>query len=115
MIKKLAALIVASLLMAPTANAGPRLPDTSRLQPATVDLLHYVAEKYPEVPEIGGWRPDRIPDHPSGRALDIMVYANGGLGDRIAADLRANKAKLGIRYLLWRVPQHYDHIHVCVH
>jgi peptidoglycan DL-endopeptidase CwlO len=98
---------------APDADATWN-PDTSMLQPDTVDLLHYVNENYPEVPRIGGYRPDRIPDHPTGRALDIMTGGDMGLGDRIAADLREHQGELHIRYILWRVANHYDHVHACV-
>jgi len=109
-----AASVVLLLAGAPVARATTG-PDESKLKPATIDVLHYVMATYPEVPEIGGWRPDRIPDHPSGRALDIMAFGNRALGDRIAADLRSRQAELGIRYILWWTKDHYDHLHVCVH
>jgi hypothetical protein len=110
-----ALIILALVATVTTPNAKATWdPDESPLQPDTVDLLHYVNENYPEVPSIGGYRPDRIPDHPSGRALDIMTGGDMGLGDRIAADLREHQGDLHIRYILWRVPSHFDHIHACV-
>lgn len=102
-----------SIFLAPAAHAT-HLPDESRLQPDTIDLLHHVEEAFPEVPDIGGWRPDRIADHPSGRALDIMIGNDMELGDRIAADLNEHRDEYHIRYILWRVPSHFNHVHACV-
>jgi peptidoglycan DL-endopeptidase CwlO len=102
-------------LIAPLKDAGAtKNPDAALLQPDTRDLLVWVNEHFPEVPDIGGYRPDRIPDHPSGRALDIMVYGDTELGDRIYHSLLDNQQELHIRYLLWQVPNHYNHIHACV-
>jgi hypothetical protein len=108
-----ACLIACAAIYMPTAHATMG-PDESLLQPDTIDLLHHVEETFPEVPNIGGWRPDKIPDHPSGRALDIMVYGDTELGNRIAADLREHQAEYHIRYILWQVPNHYNHVHACV-
>jgi hypothetical protein len=93
------------------ATAGP---DEGMLKPDTVELLHYVEENFPEVPSIGGWRHDAIPDHPQGRALDIMVNNDVDLGNRIHDDLLAHQDELHIRYMLWQVPNHFNHIHACV-
>lgn len=106
-------LTVLFMTVVPVAHAT-RTPDESMLQPDTIDLLHHVEEAFPEVPDIGGWRPDRIPDHPSGRALDIMVYGDMELGDRIAADLNEHQGEYHIRYILWRVSNHFNHVHACV-
>ena len=82
--------------------------------------------------DIGGYRPvDQFPDHPSGRALDIMVYANRTLGDSVASWLMANWRPANLNYLIWKQrswnPQrgtwnlmpnrgsitanHFDHVH----
>lgn len=106
-------LVLGLLWTAPAAHADVR-PDESRLRPDTVTLLHYIETNYPEVTRIGGWRPDRIADHPSGRALDIMVDTDTALGDRINTDLLQHRDDLHIRYTLWRVPAHFNHIHACV-
>ena len=50
-------------------------------------------------------------DHPRGRAVDYMVSSRSE-GDRLAAYARANAKKLGVKYVLWRVKNHYDHVHV---
>lgn len=83
------------------------------LTPKARNVLDYVDRNFPAVKLVGGVRPDPIPDHPSGRGLDIMVPSLA-VGDAVFADLMAHKADLNIRYMLWRVPQHHDHIHVCV-
>ena len=82
--------------------------------------------------DIGGYRPvDQFPDHPSGRALDIMVYSNRALGDSVASWLMANWRPANLNYLIWKQrswnPQrgtwnlmpnrgsitanHFDHVH----
>lgn len=84
------------------------------LTPAAQRALEFVNLNFPEVTLVGGVRPDPIPDHPSGRALDIMV-PNLAVGDAVFRVLSDNKKRLGVRYMLWRKPQHFDHIHLCVY
>ena len=96
------------------------------LEPATKNLLDELIREFPEIERIGGVRSDPIPDHPSGRALDIMIpggSTRGGrnpegkrLGDEIWQWLEDNQDALGIdmRGSLWRTDtggDHYDHIH----
>jgi hypothetical protein len=97
---------------AATANAVPMI-GMSGLRANTANLAQYIANTYPGVQSIGGVRPDPLPDHPSGRAIDIMV-SNMGLGDTIAADIRSQAGRFNVSYVLWRVPDHYSHIHVSV-
>ena len=97
---------------AATANAVPMI-GMSGLRANASNLAQYIANTYPGVQSIGGVRPDPLPDHPSGRAIDIMV-SNMGLGDTIAADVRAQAGRFNVSYVLWRVPDHYSHIHVSV-
>ncbi|OCB57636.1 hypothetical protein A5677_16865 [Mycobacterium malmoense] len=73
------------------------------LQPGAVTLNRIISQLFPDVSSIGGWRAhDPFPDHPSGRALDIMVGANKALGDQINQFLQKNAAALGIQYTLWQ-------------
>lgn len=93
------------------ANLPVAVNSEYRLQPNTVHLLRLVEYLFPYYRNggvIGGYRPDPIPDHPSGQALDIMM-ANDGHdpasvrdGNLIAAFLMANASQLGIDYLVWR-------------
>ena len=114
----------------------PRIPPVIGEAGLTADaaaLARYIQIKYPMVDKIGGVRPDRLPDHPSGHAIDIMVGTDIWLGDRIMADLMARASQFHIRYLIWRetyrnpsgavrfmadrgslTANHYDHVHVTV-
>lgn len=77
-------------------------------------LASYISEAYPAVQSIGGVRPDAKPDHPSGHALDIMIGSDMGLGDAINADVQSQSGRFGVRYTLWRVPDHFNHVHITV-
>jgi hypothetical protein len=67
------------------------------------------------VQSIGGVRSDPYPDHPSGRAIDIMVGSDTALGNTIYSDLSAQVGRWGIQYMMWQTDAaHYDHIHVTV-
>jgi hypothetical protein len=97
------------------------------------NLAWYIQTHYPAVKSIGGVRPDPIPDHPSGRAIDIMVYGDRKLGDTIAKDVLAQSNRFGVKYLIWQgtyetpsgyahwmadrgspTANHFDHIHITV-
>jgi hypothetical protein len=107
-----------------------------------VVIGRYVNVAWPEIKTVGGWRPsDPYPDHPSGRAVDIMM-PNGGagkdkkLGDAIVKELQRNADAFGIEYILWHQQSwqagdgmnkwsnmanrgsasanHVDHIHITV-
>lgn len=78
-------------------------------------LASYIANNYPGVLSIGGIRQDRLPDHPSGHAIDIIVGGNTALGNAIYNDIQSQSATFGVKYILWQVPSHYDHIHVTVY
>ena len=84
------------------------------LVPNAVSLEQYIAGTY-AVPAIGGVRPDALPDHPSGHAIDIMTGGDMALGDAIRADVAAQSARFGVKYTLWRVANHFDHVHVTVY
>lgn len=100
------------LVLAPPAYGFP-IVGGNGLCPNAWALATYIENAYPGVQSIGGVRADALPDHPSGHALDIMV-ADLGLGDVIAGDVRAQSARFGVKYVLWRVPNHFNHVHVTV-
>ncbi len=116
--------------------------DESHLTFDAVLIERYVNVKWPQIDIVGGWRPsDPYPDHPSGRAVDIMM-PNGGagedvaLGDEIARYYQENAAAYGIYYMIWRqriwkagepvgqwtamadrgspTANHMDHVHISV-
>lgn len=113
MIKKLSAVAAVALMSAPTAHAVP-LVGGNGLCPNASSLAHYIMNNYPGVQSIGGVRQDRLPDHPSGHAIDIMIGSNMGLGDTIASYVRNNTGTYGVKYVLWRVQDHFNHVHVTV-
>ncbi|MET3945318.1 peptidoglycan DD-metalloendopeptidase family protein [Corynebacterium mucifaciens] len=110
-----------------------------KLQVDSVRVARSVAQKFPEIKAIGGWRPadqDQRQDHPSGRAVDIMIpdydsESGKQLGDAVRDYLYANRDAFNIDYMIWRqqfIPSegesyqmddrgsptenHYDHVHV---
>ena len=103
-----------------------------KVQPRVREIGNAVGNMF-DVPNIGGWRAyDPYPDHPSGWALDYMVYADRAKGDRIAQYHIDNAQALGVKYLIWydqtwnrqrgtwepyqpknpRRHKHMDHVHV---
>lgn len=50
--------------------------------------------------------------HNYGEALDISAYNGEGKLDALYSHLDKNRSKYGIAELLWRVKNHYDHLHI---
>ncbi|MFD4431361.1 peptidoglycan DD-metalloendopeptidase family protein [Nocardia sp. NPDC058497] len=118
----------------------PALPSSigteTGLQVDTIRVARTIAVRFPQVQTIYGQREDPLPDHPSGRAIDIMIpnpaSGNGkALGDQIADYLIASAAPLRVDYIIWRqtyraasgesnvmedrggdTANHMDHVHV---
>lgn len=99
------------------------------LQPNTIVAARAVSQRFPQIADIDGVRPDSKPWHPSGLAIDIMIpnaeSPEGiALGDAILAFAMANAARFGLQDAIWRGtyytpggPQasgygHYDHVHI---
>ena len=91
----------------PTVGMGGLVPDARA-------LAAYIISTYPGVQSIGGVRADPIPDHPSGHAIDIMIGSDMALGDAINADVQSQAGRFNVRYTMWRVPSHFNHVHVTV-
>lgn len=114
-----------------------KIQSEDKLQIDSIRVARAVAANFPQIDTIGGWRPvDDFPDHPSGRAVDIMIPdydtdTGKQLGDDILAYLYGNAEAFGIEYFIWRqeyIPadgpsntmedrgdptqNHFDHIHV---
>jgi hypothetical protein len=105
------------------AGAGPplgALPGEYGLQPNTAALRRTLFSQFPQISDIGGYRPtDPYEWHPSGRGLDVSIPGwdtPGGkaLGDQIFAWLQQYGPQYGVRLqnTLWQQPEHYNHIHV---
>lgn len=94
--------------------AEARLGSKEHFQPDSLRLFDAVAYHFGDRLEtIGGWRADGggFNDHPSGRALDIMIpnYSSPEsvkLGTDINDFVLANAEKFGLEYTIWR--QHYN-------
>ncbi|MGS2804622.1 M23 family metallopeptidase [Nocardia sp. MW-W600-9] len=79
------------------AAAGSELPEMPAsiglergLQVDSIRLARTIVQRFPQVQKIYGQRGDDLPDHPSGRAIDIMIPDptsgdGNALGDQIAA------------------------------
>lgn len=103
------AVIEAMGFVAPIPTVG-----MNGLVPNARTLAAYIMATFPGVQSIGGVRADSLPDHPSGHALDIMIGSNMALGDAINADIQSQAGRFGVRYTMWRVSQHFDHVHITV-
>lgn len=99
------------------------------LQVRTILTARAISADFPQIHEIGGVRPDPLPWHPLGLALDVMIpdpqSAQGiALGNAIVAYVMQNANRFGIQDAIWRgvyyTPNgaqtsrlgHYDHVHV---
>jgi hypothetical protein len=99
------------------------------LQVRTILTARSISATFPEIHEIGGVRPDPLPWHPLGLALDVMIpnpeSAQGiALGNTIVGYVLQNAARFGIQDAIWRgvyyTPNgaqtarvgHFDHVHV---
>ena len=99
------------------------------LQVRTILTARSISVMFPEIHQIGGVRPDPLPWHPLGLALDVMIPDPGSpqgiaLGNEIVAYVMKNASRFGIQDAIWRgvyyTPGgtqssrlgHYDHVHV---
>ncbi len=99
------------------------------LQVRTILVARSISATFPQIHEIGGVRPDPLPWHPLGLALDVMIPNPGtadgiALGNEIVAYVLRNADRFGIQDAIWRgvyyTPTgaqvsrlgHYDHVHV---
>jgi len=78
------------------------------LQRDTIATNHAVSQAFPQIEQIGGFRPDPLPKHDEGLALDIPVPDDPTNPEGIALghgirDFRLTRAaELGIDHVLWR-------------
>ncbi|MGO9382683.1 MAG: hypothetical protein ACLP4W_11495 [Mycobacterium sp.] len=99
------------------------------MQVRTILAARAVSAAFPQIHEIGGVRPDPLPWHPLGLAIDVMIpnpeTADGiALGNEIVAFVLQNASRFGMQDAIWRgvyyTPNgaqpsrlgHYDHVHV---
>jgi hypothetical protein len=99
------------------------------LQVRTILAARSISAAFPQIHEIGGVRPDPLPWHPLGLALDVIIPDPGSaqgiaLGDAIVKYVLVNANRFGIQDAIWRgvyyTPTgaqtarygHFDHVHV---
>lgn len=100
-------------------------------------VVRHVWANYPAIKTMYGWRRDVTPDHPAGRAVDVMIpryKSNNALGWEMARYYRANAKRFNISYIIfdqqiwsvarnregWRkmssrgndTANHKDHLHI---
>lgn len=103
----------------------------------TKKVVRHIWGNYSQIKTMYGWRRDVTPDHPAGRAVDVMLpnyRQNKALGWEIATYFRNNASEFGISYIIfdqqiwsvarnregWRkmsnrggdTANHKDHVHV---
>jgi hypothetical protein len=99
------------------------------LQVRTILAERAISAEFPEIHEIGGVRPDPLPWHPLGLALDVMIPNPSSpkgiaLGNQIVAYALKNATRFGLQDAIWRgvyytpgggrssIAGHYDHVHI---
>ena len=97
---------VTAQYLSTTKPLTPAYPVEKGLKPNAIKVHRAVRATFPQITSIGGVRKDPIPDHPSGRALDLMIpnykAASGkALGQQVALWAKANAQSLGIEYVIW--------------
>ncbi len=90
----------------PEVDETPKYAVEKGLKPNAIKIHRAVLTRYPSITTFYGVRRDALPDHPSGRALDIMIpnykSAKGKkMGHDLSRWLRANAAAYGVNYVIW--------------
>jgi hypothetical protein len=102
------------------------------MQIKTILVARTISAIFPEIKNIGGVRPDALPWHPRGLAIDVMIpnpssAAGIALGNQIVSFALKNADKFSLQDCIWRgtyyTPSgpsgsgygHYDHVHITTH
>ena len=102
------------------------------LQVKTILAARTISAVFPEITNMGGVRPDALPWHPRGLAIDVMIpnpssAAGIALGNQIVAFALKNAGRFALQDCIWRgtyyTPSgpsgsgygHYDHVHITTH
>lgn len=127
----------------PSTTGGGGYAVEKGLKPNAIKVHRAAMKAFPQIVTYYGVRKDPIPDHPSGRALDLMLpgsyrsKASQDLGYRIRNWARAHARELGIQYVIfhqhiwniqrdsegWRfmssrgsdTANHINHVHITVY
>lgn len=125
---------------------GGRLPTVSRVSGVGTSgltsnarlVLAGVTYMFPQISNVIGVRPDSLPDHPSGHAIDFMIpspFSSSGisLGNAVVSLVQAHAGQWNVKYIIYRqriwfpgsgwrsmsdrgspTANHMDHVHVTV-
>ena len=121
-------------------SAGGDLPpgvgSEKGLQKDTILAERAVSAAFPEIKDIGGWRPDSLKWHPNGQAIDVMIpdpsSTHGkALGDDVLRFALQHKDAFNLNHVIWRqtlynpdgssqlmenrgspTQNHMDHVHI---
>lgn len=105
---------------APTASSEPPIAKVSSKcnnlasADSVVRACNALMVEFPDIDSMGGkgTRPENPTScHPFGLGLDVMV-SDEQLGDAISSWAHTNREKYGIAWIGWKVPDHYDHVHI---
>lgn len=94
--------------MLPGGNLAARVGNSEDgLQVNTIGIKRVLENMFPGVIDIGGFREDAIEDHPSGKAIDVMIPnwdtpEGKAYGDQIVAFLQANGSAMGVDSFIWQ-------------
>ncbi|NUW35862.1 hypothetical protein HTZ77_31255 [Nonomuraea sp. SMC257] len=137
--KKLKDLVPVSTGRRSDGTWAPELPSgTDNITPRTRAMRALVEKNFSLPFTVGCFRSGSSGEHPLGRACDFMMStggtmpsaANKALGDRVAAWALENRAKLGVKYVIWQqrinmgsgwramedrgsiTENHFDHVHI---
>jgi hypothetical protein len=94
--------------MIPGGNLAARVGNSEDgLQVNTIGIKRVLENMFPGIVDIGGFREDAIEDHPSGKAIDVMIPnwdtpEGKAYGDQIVAFLRANGSAMGVDSFIWQ-------------
>ncbi|QDF17462.1 tape measure protein [Gordonia phage PhrostedPhlake] len=86
--------VEAGMKLAPLSGEGG-------LRPIAVMMRRIIFRLWKQIKDIGGYRQDAYPEHPSGRALDVMV-PNAKTGDEVNGFVHANAPKFPIEHTIWQ-------------
>ncbi|OCH80311.1 hypothetical protein A9310_22040 [Gordonia sp. UCD-TK1] len=86
--------VEAGMRLAPLGGEGG-------LKPIAVLMRRIIFRLWKQIKDIGGYRQDAYPEHPSGRALDVMV-PDLKTGDEVNAWTHANAKKFPIEHTIWK-------------
>jgi hypothetical protein len=108
------------------------LPGMGAMSDNAIAVINEVHASFPQLTNIGGYRPGDPGDHGTGHAVDVMCGRSDG--DALAAHLQGMAGTLHIKYIIWRqriwypggtwqpmadrgstTANHYDHVHISVY